>query len=89
MGLRHGPDSYGSAEIIDKEQKNGFLLDKDFEKGALQKKIELLLNESEEAYRKRRIAARDLWEKKYNAEKNYTDFAKKIYEISNDFKAEL
>ena len=76
-------DVGGSAEIIDKEQKNGFLLDKDFEIGALQKKIELLLNESEEMYCKRRIAARELWEKKYNAEKNYTDFAKKIYEISN------
>ena len=69
--------------MINKEQKNGFLLDKDFEIGALQKKIELLLNESEEMYCKRRIAARELWEKKYNAEKNYTAFAKKIYEIGN------
>lgn len=48
-------DVGGSAEIIDKEQKNGFLLDKDFEIGALQKKIELLLNESEEMYCKRRL----------------------------------
>ena len=77
-------DVGGSAEIIDKEQKNGFLLDKDFEIGALRKKIELLLNESEETYCKRRITARKLWEKKYNAEKNYTDFAKKIHEIGNN-----
>ena len=71
-------DVGGSAEMIDQEQRNGFLLSKDFKSGELQKKIELLVNESEEMYRNRRIAARNLWEKKYNAETNYSKFAQKI-----------
>lgn len=70
-------DVGGSSEIID-EDRNGFLLPKDFKKGELAEKIRILLEETPEQQKQRRTAARTLWDEKYNAEKNYALFAQKL-----------
>lgn len=73
-------DVGGSREIIDQE-KNGFLLPRDFEKGQLARKLEIMLNETKEEKMNRRIAARELWESCYCAEKNYNNFAEMVSKL--------
>ena len=67
-------DVGGSREIIEQD-KNGFLIGRDFEKGKLAEIISMLADEPIEERFNRRKAARALWEKNYFAEKNYTKFA--------------
>lgn len=73
-------DVGGSREIIE-EGRNGFLLPKDFEKGQLAQKLEIMMNETAEEKANRRTAARELWESCYCAEKNYSDFAEMISKL--------
>lgn len=65
----------GSSEIIE-EGRNGFLLENHFKSGELANKIHTLAAETPEQQQQHRLAARDLWDRKYNAEKNYSLFAK-------------
>lgn len=67
-------DVGGSKEIIDQE-KNGFLLDRDFAAGALAEKIAVLMRATPAERDAMRQAARAIWEKRFDAEKNYTAFA--------------
>ena len=73
-------DVGGSREIIDRE-KNGFLLPRDFRKGQLAQKLEIMMNETTEKKMERRTAARELWENCYCAEKNYNNFAEMISKL--------
>ena len=73
-------DVGGSREIIE-EGRNGFLLPKDFERGLLTQKLEIMMNETAEEKAERRIDARELWESHYSAEKNYRNFAEMVSKL--------
>lgn len=64
----------GSKEIIGKNG-NGFLLDKNFKVEDLASMISKLIQESPTEMQARRLAARTIWEEKYNAESNYKKYA--------------
>lgn len=71
-------DVGGNKEIIE-NNVNGYLLKKDFEAGELAELIRKFANMPEDKYAKLCRNARSLWERKYNAEKNYMQFVKLIY----------
>lgn len=67
-------DVGGSREIIDNE-KNGFLLDKNFAKGELTNIINTMMHFSVDERVAMRNAARSIWEERFNSEKNYSNFS--------------
>lgn len=67
-------DVGGAKEIIDNE-KNGFLLDRDFSVGELAEIVNRMLLFSVNERNAIRNAARAIWEKRFNAEKNYDAFS--------------
>lgn len=67
----------GVSEIV-QDEKNGFLLEKDFTDTQLAERIRRCSEMPIEVYETYRKAARDYWEENFNAEKNYSDFTDAI-----------
>jgi glycosyltransferase involved in cell wall biosynthesis len=67
----------GVSEIV-QDEKNGFLLEKDFTDTQLAERIRRCSEMPNEVYQTYRKAARDYWEENFNAEKNYSDFTDAI-----------
>lgn len=67
-------DVGGTSEIVD-GKLNGILLGRDFEIGELVDSLRQLVKEPEEVYSIRRSLARKAFEEKYNAVKNFSEFA--------------
>ena len=67
----------GTSEVVI-DGYNGFLLDKDFLEIDLKQMIVDFLNSSEDFILEKRTNARIFWENNYDAEKNYTEFYKRI-----------
>jgi glycosyltransferase involved in cell wall biosynthesis len=66
-------DVGGTSEIVNSEV--GFLIDKDFSNDQLAMAIRsILLRKDSGNYQKLRMQARSVWEKKYQADHNYTEF---------------
>jgi glycosyltransferase involved in cell wall biosynthesis len=70
-------DVGGVSEIV-KDQKNGFLLRKDFEDSQLSELIRRFCEMPNADYMQYRKFARDYWEENFSAEKNYSDFVEAI-----------
>ncbi|HEX3038035.1 MAG TPA: glycosyltransferase [Oscillospiraceae bacterium] len=70
-------DVGGVSEIV-KDQKNGFLLRKDFTDSELAERIHRFSEMSNADYMAYRKCARDFWEENFNAEKNYSSFTEAI-----------
>ena len=66
----------GTSEIVNNE--NGFLIDKDFDVNTVSKMIVTYLDSDKKNQIGKRKASYQNWNDNYNAEKNYTDFAKMI-----------
>lgn len=71
-------DVGGSREII-LDGVNGYLLEKNFDVGQLADLIRKFANMPEDKYAKLCRNARSIWERKYNADKNYKKFVNLIY----------
>ena len=69
-------DVGGTSEIVN--NKNGFLIEKDFNVSSVVEIIQNYLNESPENIKLKRNLSYTNWLEKYNAEKNYTEFAQLI-----------
>ena len=69
----------GVSEIIN--NKNGYLIDFPFTKGAVAKRITEFNGLSFEDRNKKRIAAYETWQQKYDSRKNYTQFIENIFSI--------
>ena len=69
-------DVGGTSEIVN--NKNGFLIEKDFNVSSVVEIIQNYLNESPENIKLKRNLSHTNWLEKYNAEKNYTEFAQMI-----------
>lgn len=67
----------GTSEVVI-DGYNGFLIDKDFLEIDLKQMIVDFLNSSEDFILEKRTNARIFWENNYDAEKNYTEFYKRI-----------
>ncbi|MEG1497600.1 MAG: glycosyltransferase, partial [Clostridiales bacterium] len=70
-------DVGGVNEIVYNDQ-NGILLDKDFSDNQLIEAINKFAFMPNDEYLKYRDNARNIWEKNYDAEKNYTEFLNEI-----------
>ena len=70
-------DVGGVSEIV-QDQKNGFLLQKEFTDSDLADRIRRFYEMSNEEYARYRKSARDDWKENFNAEKNYSDFTDAI-----------
>jgi glycosyltransferase involved in cell wall biosynthesis len=66
----------GTSEIVN--NKNGFLIEKDFNVSSAVEIIQNYFNESPENIKLKRNLSYKNWLEKYNAEKNYTEFAQMI-----------
>jgi glycosyltransferase involved in cell wall biosynthesis len=69
-------DVGGTSEIVN--NKNGFLIENDFNVSSVVEIIQNYLNESPENIKLKRNLSYTNWLEKYNAEKNYTEFAQMI-----------
>ena len=69
-------DVGGTSEIVN--NKNGFLIEKDFNVSSVVEIIQNYLNESPENIKLKRNLSHTNWLEKYTAEKNYTEFAQLI-----------
>lgn len=70
-------DVGGTSEAV-KDGVNGFLLDKDFEPVELKNIFQRLYDMKQENFDQLCENARNLWEEKFNAQKNYSNFYKEI-----------
>ena len=77
-------DVGGTSEII-KDGINGYLLDKDFSTEDLKEKILRYYNLTDTEKTFYRNNSRKVWERNFNAEKNYKKFYKEIVEIKGDY----
>lgn len=68
----------GTGELI-RNKATGFLLPKDFQIKDLTNIFNLIHNMSDSDRNSMVLASRSLWEKYYNADKNYSDFYKKYF----------
>ena len=72
----------GTSEIVD--NKNGALIDVDFEPVKVAKKIDHIRKLDINDYLKLREESRKKWEERFEAISNYKEFAKKIKEPKNE-----
>ncbi|MCQ2470815.1 MAG: glycosyltransferase [Clostridia bacterium] len=72
-------DVGGTGEIV-VDGVNGFLLNSKFTNEEFIVKFFSILNADDEVYQRMRKNAREIWEKNFDAEKNYPEFCKKISE---------
>ena len=73
-------DVGGVSEMVE-EGENGFLLPKDFDTEQLRNCIINLLHMSSQAYSSMSEKSHEIWEDKFHAEKNYTEFIKMLKEL--------
>lgn len=73
-------DVGGVSEMLE-EGGNGFLLPKDFDTEQLRNYIINLLHMSSQAYSSMSEKSHEIWEDKFHAEKNYTEFIKMLKEL--------
>ena len=73
-------DVGGVSEMVE-EGGNGFLLPKDFDTEQLRNYIINLLHMSSQAYTSMSEKSHEIWEDKFHAEKNYTEFIKMLKEL--------
>ena len=72
----------GTGEIIS-DGDNGILLSENPTEQEIAEAIRAFCWLDKEAYEKFRHAARERWDEKYNAEKNYREFVKELQEIKD------
>ena len=73
-------DVGGVSEMVE-EGGNGFLLPKDFDTDQLRNYIKNLLHMSSQAYGSMSEKSHEIWEDRFHAEKNYTEFIKMLKEL--------
>ena len=73
-------DVGGVSEMVE-EGRNGFLLPKYFETDQLRACFINLLHTSQQAYGSMSERSHEIWEDKFHAEKNYTEFVKMLKEL--------
>ncbi len=79
-------DVGGTGEIV-VDGVDGYLLNSKFTNEEFIVKFFSILNADDEVYMRMRKNAREIWEEKFNAEKNYPEFCKKISETEEKIMA--
>ena len=73
-------DVGGVKEIVD-DHKNGLLLADDITSSEICSALEEIMKLSDEDYQEYRVEARRTWEKNWNSDNNYRNFADLIFDI--------